>query len=208
MKTCFKIILISLVIIFFFWGGAVVSAHCFGFYVNEKDIIITFIGILATFVVINNFYQVEEAKVMAEKQIKEMSVTAEKRIKEITKYEDIVKKLLISSKEYIVAMKIVQQNKISNEQKVIWKLTVKSKRIEGDWVETFNVKIKNVSLDGNGELKWCFMDVENIDASYLKDRDLVSIYEETLDLKDLECNFENSYFVSLIKIMLDPNCNS
>ena len=51
------------------------------------------------------------------------------------------------------------------------------------------------------------MNMENEEASYLKDRDLVSIYEETLDLKDLECNFDNSYFVSLIKIMLDSKCN-
>lgn len=194
-------------IIAFFWTGAVVSAHCFGFYVNEKDIIITFIGVLATFVVINNFYQVEQAKVMAEKQINEISATAKKRIKEITKYEDIVKKLVISSKEYIVATKIVQQNRISNEQKVIWKLTVKSNRIEGDWVETFGVKIKEVSLDNNEELKWSFIDVENKENPYLKDRNLVSIYEENLDLKDLECNFDNSYFVSLIKIMLDSKCN-
>lgn len=207
MKTCFKIILISLLIIVFFWAGAVISAHYFGFYVDEKDIIITFIGILATFVVINNFYQVEEAKVMAEKQINEISATAKKRIEEITEYKDVVEKLVISSKEYIVAMKIVQQNKISDKEKVTWKLTVKSKITKGNWVETFDVKIKKVSLDNNGELKWCFMNVENKEASYLKDRDLVSICEETLDLKDLECNFDNSYFVSLIKIILDSKCN-
>ena len=57
-----------------FWGLAVISAKCFGFVLTNDQIVSTIIGILATFVVVSNYIQVQEVKRDLELKIEELKV--------------------------------------------------------------------------------------------------------------------------------------
>lgn len=93
-STYVKLTILSFFIVFSFWAGAVVSAHCFGFYVNEKDIIITFIGILATFVVINNYAQIEQSRRVFTEEVRKIEeYKNEEFVRMIEKFNAYIKKL-------------------------------------------------------------------------------------------------------------------
>jgi hypothetical protein len=54
-----------------FWIVAAIVSNWFGFYISDTNIVLTFIGVLATFVVISNYAQVQEIKKVFDDKIKE-----------------------------------------------------------------------------------------------------------------------------------------
>ncbi|MGM9819057.1 MAG: hypothetical protein ACI30B_08790 [Paludibacteraceae bacterium] len=199
-----KITFICIAIVILFWVGAVISAHCFGFYVNEKDIIITFIGILATFVVINNFYQVEKMETTTTRQIEEMKNTTIDQIKRMERKYKIMNKFMAAQKEVIVANKIVNQNKLPLSEKIIWTIVIEEKKGMNNtvWLSNCNAKIKKISLDANNELKWEFTYENGDKIPFLEGKHLVSIYEDTLFDAPLECKLDNPLFIDFLKNLL------
>ena len=158
---------------------------------KQYEIIITFLGVIATFVVINNFHQVGK--------IKELAID---EINKLEQKQKLIEELILSSKEYIVASKIVAQNHLAKHKKAIWSISVKSIRVQGNWEETLGVKIKSVSLDDNGEIIWSFTDIDDQEQSYLNNRVLVSIDEDTLDIEPHICYFDSPTFMNYLRILL------
>jgi hypothetical protein len=57
-----KVFGVTIVSAIVFWGLAILSYKFFGFEINATNIVLTLVGILATFVVISNYLQVKEVK--------------------------------------------------------------------------------------------------------------------------------------------------
>lgn len=51
--------------------AAVISSKCFDFYIDNKDVVLTFVGIIATFIVVTNYAQVIEIKHQFSERAKE-----------------------------------------------------------------------------------------------------------------------------------------
>jgi hypothetical protein len=66
-----KIFLVLLASSIIFWILAIVSAKCFGFWINNEIVIITIIGILATFIVVGNYAQIKEIEGKFERKHKD-----------------------------------------------------------------------------------------------------------------------------------------
>jgi hypothetical protein len=68
---------------FIFWFLAVISYKYFGFALSPDNVVVTFVGILATFVVVSNYMQVLEIKKEFETKISGMESKYEKDINEV-----------------------------------------------------------------------------------------------------------------------------
>lgn len=159
---------------------------------HQYEIILTFVGIIGTFVVVTNFQQAQECKELAKKEIEGIKKNAQKQIEELVATQKLMSDFVLTSKEYIVANKIVQQNNLPNGQKTVWCLEYESDR-HGCGFERVEVKIKSVSQE-NGNLKFIFMNEEHNELSWLAGKKYISIGEETLNIDNLECRFDNQSF--------------
>jgi hypothetical protein len=168
---------------------------------KQYEIILTFLGVIATFVVINNFRQAQESKELAKKEIEEIKKNAQKQIEELVATQKLMSDFVLTSKEYIVANKIIQQNNLPCNERAIWYLEYESNR-NGYGFEKVEVKIKSVSLNENGDLMLVFMNEENNELSWLEGKKYISIGEETLNIDNLECRFDNQNFYNWLLLLL------
>lgn len=85
MDTCkwFVILLISIFVVAVFWVGVFISARCFDFEISDQNIILTFVGILATFIVISNYEQVQSIEKKTQKQVDDLKGEMESNISKI-----------------------------------------------------------------------------------------------------------------------------
>lgn len=67
-----KIFWIVILGIAIFWGLSLLSYFVFGFSVDEKDIILVFMGALTTFILLSNYAQVKEIKDQMEQERRDM----------------------------------------------------------------------------------------------------------------------------------------
>ena len=79
---------------------------------KQYEIIITFLGVIATFVVINNFHQVDKTEQKCLEQIEEQKQLFELEISEIRKTQNVLNHLLKTSSQYRIAKKVAEQNKL------------------------------------------------------------------------------------------------
>ena len=112
---------------------------------HQYEIILTFVGIIGTFVVVTNFQQAQECKELAKKEIEGIKKNAQKQIEELVATQKLMSDFVLTSKEYIVANKIIQQNNLPCNERAIWYLEYESNR-NGYGFEKVEVKIKSVSL--------------------------------------------------------------
>lgn len=172
---------------------------------DQYDVILTFVGIIGTFVVISNFHQVEEIKQENANQIIEFEKSFQDKIKILEKRHAIVEHLLLSTPEYKIAQKVVEQNKLNDvTKKETFTITIHAKHIQSSddskWCQDVNVKIKNLSFNEE-ELAWEFLNyankdypVDDIDILYIKMGDILEGVEE--------CSFYNPNFITILKYLL------
>lgn len=200
------IILIVSVVFVFFVG------ICIGFLSdtislksNQYEVILTFVGIIGTFVVVSNFHQVEEIKQEYANQINEIKQSFQDKIKTIEKRHAIVEHLLQSTPEYKIAQKVVEQNKLTDvAKKETFTITTHAKHIQSSddskWCQDVNVKIKNLSFNEE-ELVWKFLNYAN--ESYPVDKNDILYIKMGDSFEGLEeCSFNNPNFITILKYLL------
>ena len=69
MGTHWKIFVTLIVVTIVFWICAAIVSKWSGFVITDTNVVLTFVGVLATFVVISNYAQMKEIKSDAEKQV-------------------------------------------------------------------------------------------------------------------------------------------
>lgn len=72
MKNWVTILLICIAFAVLFWLGAIIVANYFGFVITDQNVILTFVGILATFIIISNYEQVQTIEKQTNEQIKKL----------------------------------------------------------------------------------------------------------------------------------------
>ena len=77
------ILLIIIGGIFLFWALAILSHVCFGFSIIPTDIILTFVGAIATFIVISNYLQIHETENKFEQKVEEMKLSFDEKTEEL-----------------------------------------------------------------------------------------------------------------------------
>ncbi|MFA6779487.1 MAG: hypothetical protein WCU80_06895 [Paludibacteraceae bacterium] len=88
-KDWWKILGICIATTCVFWGLAALASNRLSLIITDKDIILTFVGILATFVVISNYAQVQEIKNEFENKIKDIGPASEKNIEDYLKLKNL-----------------------------------------------------------------------------------------------------------------------
>lgn len=81
----FKIFIVVLIGTVIFWGLSLLSYFIVGFAISETSIVLTFIGILTTFILISNYAQVKEIKDDFERDKRELYNRIETLEKEVSK---------------------------------------------------------------------------------------------------------------------------
>lgn len=131
---------------------------------KQYEIIITFLGVIATFVVINNFHQVGKAEQKCIEQIEEQKKLVEHEISEIRKTQNVLNYLLKTSSQYRIAQKVVEQNSLDVTEKFVFDIKVPAPKVKqtenNQWIRYQNVKIDKV-VCYNDELQWTFLDINN-----------------------------------------------
>lgn len=172
---------------------------------NQFEIILTFIGIIGTFIVVTNFQQVQESKELAKKEIEDIKQKATDEIERVKRRQNFVNEFIFSSKEYILASKIIEEIKIADEDKTIFELDViESSHGNERGTRTYKVKVKDV-LPDNDDIKMSFINEDNREIGSLSNlaiENLDSICLETLDIDPLKCQFDNPQFVNWLKFLL------
>ncbi len=198
------LILLILSVLFVFLIGICICflSESLFLHVSQFEIILTFVGIIGTFIVVTNFQQVHESKELAKKEIEEIKQKTTEEIHLITQQNNLIKEFVIESKEYIVAKKIVEQQRLPLEKKEIWYLEVMQYQEGlGKGFKTHEVKIELVSLDIHDALIWNFLDTNN-EKLNICNCILSTIRLETLEIDDLECRFDNQSFRNWLKVLL------
>jgi len=185
-----KILAIVICAAVVFWLLACVSAKCLGFYIGNDQIIVTLLGILATFVVVSNYAQVENIK----RDIEQQLVRNEKINQEQKEFLDGYKELM---GQYLNVKILLDDIKESDENKKIqWCVEINSN-------ESFNPKFIVEEPK--------FMTVKDINYNIDKDE---FVFEPVLDKKkkddlslhsinpDACCDFKNPEFRFLLRMEL------
>ena len=168
---------------------------------NQFEIILTFVGIIGTFVVISNFHQVEEVKNEYEKKIHELEESFQKRIKTIEQKHYIIEHLLKSAPEYKIAKKVVEQNKLKLPNRFIFDIAIPAPKIQTNGFIYKGVRITVAII--NDELEWKFFDPQNENTEYNIDISEITYIkiEEPFEYSE-ECLFNNRNFINILKYQL------
>ena len=172
---------------------------------NQFEIILTFIGIIGTFVVISNFHQVEEIKQNYANKTNELEESFRDKLKIIEQRYGIFEYLLSSTPEYKIAQKVVEQNKLNDvTKKETFTITIHAKHIQSSddskWCQDVNVKIKNLSFNEE-ELAWEFLNYANKDYTVDESDILYIKMGDSFEGID-ECSFYNPNFITILKYLL------
>ena len=169
---------------------------------NQFEIILTFVGIIGTFIVVTNFQQVQDSKELAKKEIEEIKITTTKEIEQISQQYNLIKEFIVKSKEYIVAKKMVEQQNLPFDKKEVWHLEVIQNRAGiGKGFKRHEVRIECISLGERDELIWDFRNTENVKLD-LQNSILSAISIETIEIDDFECKFDDQEFINWLKVLL------
>lgn len=174
---------------------------------KQYEIIITFLGVIATFVVINNFHQVGKAEQKCIEQIEEQKKLVEHEISEIRKTQNVLNYLLKTSSQYRIAQKVVEQNSLDVAKKFVFDIKVPAPKVkqteDNQWICYQNVKIDKVVCHED-ELQWTFLDINN-NHLVIKTDNIISIRIEEFAEYCEECSFNDPYFIKLIKHLLSQD---
>ena len=169
---------------------------------KQYEIVITFLGVIATFVVINNFHQIGIIEQKHIKQIAEQKHLVEQELKDIKDSQSMLIHLLKSSPEYKIAKRIIEQQKMDIQHRFVFKIAIPVPNVHNDGFMYKGVKIKSVTIVDN-ELEWLFMNPQNGDEDYFVDISTILYIkmEEILEYNE-ECSFKNPNFITILKYLL------
>ncbi len=161
--------------------AAVISSKCFDFYIDNKDVVLTFVGIIATFIVVTNYAQVIEIKKNFDQQVRQLKTeydqnidkVVEERNRLLTKHVDMLTKFCVAhSDENLLklANKLIENFKKDSE----YEYTV-------EYIDKRHhpTKQKTSINFAKGELQFrklsAYKDITKIDNVEIEDINLVNI---------------------------------
>lgn len=98
------------------WAGVIALVKCLNLEITDQNIILTFIGILATFIVISNYEQIQSIEKKTQKQVDDLKEEMESNVSKIKNANKKINRYLYemiksSGVKYdIVARKIMNRN--------------------------------------------------------------------------------------------------
>lgn len=90
------------------WAGVIALVKCLNLEITDQNIILTFVGILATFIVISNYEQVQSIEKKTQKQVDDLKEEMEYFKTHITTISQIVERNNLASK--IIAELIIRKD--------------------------------------------------------------------------------------------------
>lgn len=169
---------------------------------KQYEIIITFLGVIATFVVINNFHQIGIIEQKHFKQIAEQKQLVELELKDIKDSQGMLMHLLKSSPEYKIAKRVVEQHKLDIQHRFVFEIAIPVPNVHTNGFMYKGVKVKSVTIVDD-ELEWHFLNPQNGDEAYIVDTSTILYIkmEEILEYSE-ECSFKNPNFIAILKYLL------
>lgn len=162
------------------------------------EIILTFVGVIGTFVVITNFHQAEELK----REFKEAIEQTNKKFEDFDNDYRAALEGIKKSDEYLIAERIVKQIDITDSfSKDTWLIEQRVMQISPEAYTTIAVHIEDVSINKDGKLTITFKDGQDHTYSYPNEN--IKSYRIGVFYDSRECDLDNPILQSFIRSILN-----
>lgn len=187
-NSMYKVLFCTLIIVLF---GILICMHINNCVITESNIVLTFVGILATFVVIGNYVQSENIKVEFREEIKKYK-------HENKEQRELLEHLKAQTIQYKSVKRIIKDISTEDvESKYSWRYSGLKKQSDKMLVDE-DVRIRDVHYDKEKDsfnFDFCNDSGEDFKSSlevpyYLVSRDLLDSYQ---------CNLTDIYFRFLLR---------
>lgn len=146
-KSLLLIIAISIIVLIYLNAFSVIS-----FELEKETIVLTFVGILATFIILNNHSQVDEVKDNYDRKIKSLNDVITSILSSVDPILDKVATALINKGSYeIEALNIHKEKDKFYFDKIKVKITIENNKVVCKNIENGEI-LKSITLEGNGGL--------------------------------------------------------
>ena len=146
-KSLLLIIAISIIVLIYLSAFSVISLE-----LENETIILTFVGILATFIILNNHSQVDEVKDNYDRKIKSLDDVITSILSSVDPILDKIATALINKGSYeIEALNIHKEKDKFYFDKIKVKITIENNKVVCKNIENGEI-LKSITLEGNGGL--------------------------------------------------------
>ena len=146
-KSLLIIIAISIIVLIYLSAFSVISLE-----LENETIILTFVGILATFIILNNHSQVDEVKDNYDRKIKSLDDVITSILSSVDPILDKIATALINKGSYeIEALNIHKEKDKFYFDKIKVKITIENNKVVCKNIENGEI-LKSITLEGNGGL--------------------------------------------------------
>ena len=146
-KSLLLIIAISIIVLIYLSAFSVISLK-----LENETIILTFVGILATFIILNNHSQVDEVKDNYDRKIKSLDDVITSILSSIDPILDKIATALINKGSYeIEALNIHKEKDKFYFDKIKVRITIENNKVVCKNIENGEI-LKSITLEGNGGL--------------------------------------------------------
>ncbi|MDR0874125.1 MAG: hypothetical protein LBN27_11780 [Prevotellaceae bacterium] len=167
----------------FFWLLAVGAYKCFGFgIINEDGVVLTLIGILATFVVVSNYAQVKEIENSFNEKVAEIKNEFSDRIKELNNI------IISKEKDY--------NNKVAGLYFNIYHIFLDKMPEQSFFYLMQSLKYQDISIITENDIKRIDLVIKNIEANDKIKR----IHNDKTKMFPISKNYKLFWIEKIIKI--------
>lgn len=146
-KSLLLIIAISIIVLIYLSAFSVISLE-----LENETIILTFVGILATFIILNNHSQVDEVKDNYDRKIKSLDDVITSILSSVDPILDKIATALINKGSYeIEALNIHKEKDKFYFDKIKVKITIENHKVVCKNIENGEI-LKSITLETNGGL--------------------------------------------------------
>ena len=146
-KSLLLIIAISIIVLIYLSAFSVISLE-----LENETIILTFVGILATFIILNNHSQVDDVKDNYDRKIKSLDDVITSILSSVDPILDKIATALINKGSYeIEALNIHKEKDKFYFDKIKVKITIENNKVVCKNIENGEI-LKSITLEGNGGL--------------------------------------------------------
>ena len=146
-KSLLLIIAISIIVLIYLSAFSVISLE-----LENETIILTFVGILATFIILNNHSQVDEVKDNYDRKIKSLDDVITSILSSLDPILDKIATALINKGSYeIEALNIHKEKDNFYFDKIKVKITIENNKVVCKNIENGEI-LKSITQEGNGGL--------------------------------------------------------
>ena len=146
-KSLLLIIAISIIVLIYLSAFSVISLE-----LEKETIVLTFVGILATFIILNNHSQVDEVKDNYDRKIKSLDDVITSILSSVDPILDKIATALINKGSYeIEALNIHKEKDKFYFDKIKVKITIENNKVVCKNIENGEI-LKYITLEANGGL--------------------------------------------------------